>query len=368
MRVLHILAVGHHGGIETLIRDYGKYSKLENDFLFICDTGSIAEEMRANGNCVIDVSPKNKLDYINSFHKVLKLCLKEKYDAIIIHHQSPYTHFLHIYLKNRIHNLYSFCYAHSVSRDWYKYSKGKLAYLYKKISKKSFDKCNCAIAISDIAKQSLIEEGYAAENKIVRVYNGVDTRKFVPSKLNKKSLTDMICVGRLVKEKGIQNILQAFVLLPVDKRPQFSIVGDGNFRSELEKFVKDNKLEKWVHFLGTRNDVNDLLKKADVFVFTPICEEGFGISVVEAMATGKICICGNRGAIPEIIEDGINGFIVNSDEPNDIATCIEKVFDRNYSNYIELQKNAIRKAHDFDIDKFVSNLDELIVEKVTEKR
>lgn len=368
MHILHILAVGHHGGIETLIRDYGKYSKLDNDFLFLCDTGSITEEMLTNGNCVVDVSPKNKLGYINSFHKALNLCLKEKYDAIIIHHQSPYTHFLHMYLKNKIHNLYSFCYAHSVSRDWYKYSNGKLANLYKKISKKSFSKCDCAIAISDIAKQSLIEEGYATENKIVRVYNGVDTEKFVPNELNKNSLTNMICVGRLVKEKGVQNILQAFVLLPIDKRPQFSIVGDGNFRPELEQFVKDNKLEKWVHFLGTRNDVNDLLNKADVFIFTPICEEGFGISVVEAMATGKVCICGNRGAIPEIIEDGVNGFIVNSDDPNDIAVCIQKVFEKDNSNYIQMRSNAVERAKDFDIHKFVSNLDEVIIEKVTEKR
>ena len=96
-----------------------------------------------------------------------------------------------------------------------------------------------------------------------------------------------------------------------EKDFEFQIIGDGPYKTKLESLVKEQHLENKVVFLGTRYDVSQLLEKADIFVHVPIIEEGFGITIVEAMASGKLCICSNSGAISEIIENDGNGFLVN---------------------------------------------------------
>ena len=169
----------------------------------------------------------------------------------------------------------------------------------------------------------------------------------------------MIYVGRLEKVKGVQNILKG--LEKADKKFHLSIVGDGEYTNELKRLSHKLLLDDNVDFLGRRDDIPELLSKADVFVHLPEWEEGFGIAVVEAMASGLICICGNVGALPEIIEDGVNGYLV---EKSNYSLFWEKVNDylqNSNGSASDMYLNALCKAFCFSIEKYAYYLDQIEV-------
>ena len=113
--------------------------------------------------------------------------------------------------------------------------------------------------------------------------------------------------------------------------------------------------------------VPELLSESDIFIHVPVWEEGFGITVVEAMAAGLVCICSKSGAIPEIIADGQNGFIVPKNSSIQLTRTIEEIL----LNFNEDRINSVKaraklRAYDFSLEKFVSNLD-LLVEELSQK-
>jgi glycosyltransferase involved in cell wall biosynthesis len=87
------------------------------------------------------------------------------------------------------------------------------------------------------------------------------------------------------------------------------LVGDGSERCSLEALARDRDVEGWVSFCGYRDDVPDLLAAMDVYV-NACRAEGFGLAVVEAMQSGLPVVVADAGALPELVRDGFDGFIV----------------------------------------------------------
>ena len=142
-----------------------------------------------------------------------------------------------------------------------------------------------------------------------------------------------------------------------------TIVGDGDYREALQTLVKELNIGDRVTFLGTRTDVPELLAQADVFIHVPDCAEGFGIAVVEAMASGLICVCGDRGALPEIVDDGRSGFIVEKNDPERLAQLLRAIAeDPNSEIYENIRANALEASRQFSVEAFSAKLDNLIEE------
>lgn len=99
------------------------------------------------------------------------------------------------------------------------------------------------------------------------------------------------------------------------------ICGEDELRGDVEKYVSENKLESKIHLAGFRKDIPDIMKTIDVLL-TPSLWEGFGIVLIEAMAAGKPCVAANTSSIPEIIEDGVNGFLVPPQDSQSIADSL----------------------------------------------
>ena len=110
---------------------------------------------------------------------------------------------------------------------------------------------------------------------------------------------------------------------------------------------------------GTRSDVPELLAGADVFIHLPDCAEGFGIAVVEALASGLICVCNDRGALPEIVEDGVSGLIVKS---GDSVTERLRSLIPGSAQWERIRRGAVEAAQKFSIETFAAKLDDLIEE------
>ncbi len=131
-----------------------------------------------------------------------------------------------------------------------------------------------------------------------------------------------ITAGQLVPRKGINLLLQACTLLQQQGHSDYTllIAGDGEQRQELESLCQQYELEGCVKWLGwvEYSELGAYFQSADVFVF-PTLEDTWGLVTLEAMALGKPVICSERAGTSEMVVDGENGYIVNPEQPEELA-------------------------------------------------
>ena len=128
--------------------------------------------------------------------------------------------------------------------------------------------------------------------------------------------------GHSVAIEAIQNVHNASLI----------IVGDGPQESNLKKQVKSLNLADRVHFLGYRTDIVDLMRSADIFLQPSWANEGISQSLMQACSTGLPVIAGNISGLNELIEDGVNGLLVNPGSSDDLRSKIELLFDSEESS------------------------------------
>lgn len=360
MKVLHLMVSGRAGGIESLLRDYVNYSRHENLFLFAWDGGPMADQIEDSGCRVIRMNqPRDGSRAV--CRRILALCEEERVDVVIAHHEAPMLRIVAMLAKIRNPKIKVLWYAHSNAFDLCDGRRKKGLALRKWIYRTTFYRADGAIAISNSVKDSLVRYLGLPEERVTVIYNGVILKRFSQKRADGDSKTlRLIYVGRLIEEKGVQTILKALSLLP-EGNYRFTVVGDGAFRESLQALAGKLGIAEKVEFLGTRTDVPELLAQTDVFMHLPDWEEGFGIAVVEAMASGLICVCGDRGALPEIVEDGVSGFIVHNNDPERLAEILGTI-DPNSAESGILRANAVKASEKFSIEAFAAKLDDLIEE------
>lgn len=363
MSTLHLLVSGGVGGIETLCKSYVRDSNAKNIVVCLFEGGCIADEMQAlEVETVVLTYGKKRV--VKTLKRLISICKEHRVDTIIAHHAAPLSHIYMMALNVLLPEMYTLAYAHGNAEEMYVKRRKKGMWLRKFILKCSLKYADRVVAISNSVKKSVVKEFSVAPSKITTVYNGTDVNVFAPP-LDNDGRFEMIFAGRLTWEKGVQNILEALPLLPKEMDWTFTVVGDGNYRSNLEQKACTLGIRENVVFLGNRRDVPALLRSADCFTHIPDCEEGFGITIIEAMAAGKICVCSDRGAISEIVEDGKNGFLVSSNAtPAEVALALEKVWrNRDSSELKEMRQAARERAKDFSLERYVQTLDALIAER-----
>jgi glycosyltransferase involved in cell wall biosynthesis len=139
-------------------------------------------------------------------------------------------------------------------------------------------------------------------------------------------LSDMIVgnVASFTPSKGLHYFLQAACKIR-NKLPgvRFVIAGDGSLRPQLERLIIQFQLQDAVMLLGWRRDVPDLLKTFDVFLLTSLWE-GLPRVLVEAALSGVPIVASNVDGVPEVAQDGENGFLVT---PGDTDAMADRVVD-----------------------------------------
>lgn len=364
MKVLHLLTAGGVGGIEVLMKNYAQYSMHENIFTFFWGGGVMADEIRQAGGMTIEYNMRDENAGLLLW-KILVLCRKETIDVVISHHSAPFLKIVLGMVKIMYPKIQCIAYAHANARDICEENRKKGRNLRKFVQKAGFQSADRVIAISESVKQSLVEYLQVDSAKIEVVYNGIPVVQYFSDKKKDTDIKRLIYVGRLTKEKGVQHTIEILHNLKDRYKFEFWIVGDGEYRETLEQMVKEFDLSKQVQFLGIRKDVAHLLAQADYFIHLPEWEEGFGITIIEAMAAGLICICGKKGAIPEIITNAKDGFIVDMDTLDRTEYLAEKIFSENIQEefYEKIRKQAKERAEYFSIERFSKRLDKLIEER-----
>lgn len=360
MTVLHLLASGGTGGIEVLCKDYGMFSRNNNIVLTLWNGGCIAEEMQNQGIKVINLNAA-RYDFRKLRKNVLRIITQELAQVVVAHHAAPMAHILLMIIKNKYPEIRTVAYGHGNAIDICRHKQKKGLWLRRHIFTKSMSCADHIIAASESIKKSLIQYLKAPEDRITVIYNGVVMERFGVKKHVLSAPLEIIYVGRLIEEKGVQATIEGLALLPEDLAYRFRIVGDGPFRKTLETLVKTKNLTDRIEFLGNRRDVSELLASADVFIHLPFWEEGFGITIVEAMASGLICICSDRGGIGEIIENQKNGFLIPETKPELLAdflrTALPKLTDQEMDM---IRNNSVNSAHGFSIKAYTDKMDKLL--------
>lgn len=213
------------------------------------------------------------------------------------------------------------------------------------------------VAITLSVKQSIVNF-YGNKVKPLVIYNGIETKKFKPKIRLKPKEMIMLNVGRLVEQKGQRFLIQAFAEVKKRlKNLKLWIVGTGSLEEELKSLSIKLGLENDVVFFGERSDVSALMDQVDVFVLTSKYE-GFGLVLVEAMASGVPIVACNIPPVIEILQSGEYGVIYESDNVNDFVEKISYLF--NDSNlYSELSRKGILRASEFDISRTVKEYEQL---------
>jgi glycosyltransferase involved in cell wall biosynthesis len=169
----------------------------------------------------------------------------------------------------------------------------------------------------------------APPKKLVLIHNGVNPSPLLNAKgeqvrrefgLGKVPVLTM--VGRLAPPKDPLTLLEACRLLESDFR--LMIVGDGELRGRAEAFVAQNNLGSKVIFTGERNDIPEVLAASDIFILTSRWE-GLPLAVIEAEIAGLPVVASGVGGIPELIDDGVTGFLVPPRNPRALADVLQKL-------------------------------------------
>lgn len=186
---------------------------------------------------------------------------------------------------------------------------------------------------SKYIKHQLIRGGFP-EHKLRVLPYGIDSEQIRPNFQHGKYV---LFVGRLSEEKGIETIIQLAKILP---DISFKIVGRG---PEMEKLHRAGDKCQNIDFLGFRagEELKELYANATMVLIPSRVHEVFPLITLEAMAHGKPVIGSNVGGMSEVVEDGVNGFLVN---PLDIHRWTETVMRVFYDD--DLQKRLSRNARD----------------------
>lgn len=190
----------------------------------------------------------------------------------------------------------------------------------------------------------------------IKIYNGIDVKKFKPKELNdeliNKEKFNLVNVGWLrIPIKGQDVLLKA--LGECKKRGlKFSCDFIGGYFDEdshncVQKLVEDNDIKDEVNFLGIKNNIAEELKKYDIFIL-PSRSEGISLALLEAMASRLTIIASNIDGPSELIKNDVTGLLFENENHSDLADKILYLYN-NKDKMSILANNAYEFAQNFDI-------------------
>lgn len=199
------------------------------------------------------------------------------------------------------------------------------------------------LSISEYVTQAAVKQGYP-EAKLITVKNPVidsfvgDTdaqvREKIRMQLSVREDEFLVAVfGRIIKWKGQLEAIKAWAHLQERKDIKLMLVGDAsegfgsNYKQQIIQFAADNGLQDRLLLTGFVRDVSAYYQASDLVIHSSIEPEPFGLVVIEAMASQRPVIVSDRGAPPELVEPGIDGFVVDPCDDRRIAETIVALAD-----------------------------------------
>ncbi|MCM8802497.1 MAG: glycosyltransferase family 4 protein [Candidatus Omnitrophica bacterium] len=219
-----------------------------------------------------------------------------------------------------------------------------------------FKKADGIIVLSNEMKRELESYNFKKE-KLFLIPNAVDVNKFKPSeqkeilktKFGYKGEKIIIYAGRLTEQKGVEYLIRSFRELEI-KEKLLIILGEGDLKNKLEKLTLELRISDSVLFLGKKENIIPYLQISDLFVL-PSLGEGLPIVLLEAMACGLPVVVSKVGGNIDIVEDGINGYLIEPGNIYQIKNAIEDLLknEEKIKKIGEINRKKIERDYSFEV-------------------
>ena len=225
--------------------------------------------------------------------------------------------------------------------------------------------------------EDLRRETYASfkiTNDIEVIPNFIDLEKF--KKQKKEHFKKAICpngealvvhTSNFRKVKRVQDVVKVFANLHNEIPSKLLMIGDGPERTRAENMCRDLDINDAVRFLGKLEAVEEVLSVADLFLM-PSEKESFGLAALEAMACEVPVISSDAGGLPELMIQGVTGFMSPVGDIVDMTKHALFILDKNTLR--KFKENALKRAQEFDITKILplyENYYQKILQKAASK-
>lgn len=252
--------------------------------------------------------------------------------------------------------------------------RGETSFFIPLLEKRCIESADKIISVSDFTKNQIINTYKINSNKINVIYNGIDLNGYnfsqeeineTKKQLNLDGESIILFVGRINDpRKGLTFLLHCFKQVLISFNVKLVVIGKGD-QTEARNLSESLEISNNVLFTGfvSETDLKKYYSLCDIYV-CPSKLEGFGLTIIEAMAAGKPIVATKAGAIPEILEDGVNGILVDSGDSLGLSNAISSLI-KNKSLLIRIgERNAEYVKNKFNWSDCVKSVEKVYIESL----
>lgn len=286
----------------------------EHDVTLVMPAKEYTQAFRTMGCNIINIdvdrrSVSVKKDY-NLFKKYYKLFKEQKPDMVLTYSIKP-----NIYagLSARLLNI---PYCANITGLGTAFQSQPLATIVSALYKISLSKAKTIFFENESNMNVFIDRNIIPRDKVCLLNGaGVNLDEYSYEVMRTSNETRFVFVGRIMKEKGIDELLQAFNRLKRDYKVYLDIIGP--FEDDYESLIMDSEKDPRINYMGFLNDVRPHVKKAHALVL-PSYHEGMANTILEASAMGRAVITSNIPGCKEGVINNKSGLLVNVKDANDL--------------------------------------------------
>jgi glycosyltransferase involved in cell wall biosynthesis len=232
-----------------------------------------------------------------------------------------------------------------------------------------FPRADAVIATSVEQKYLIGKFFFLPENKIFTVFNGIDTNLSAPDNDLKKKLgitpeqKIVLCIARLKREKGLHVTLAAVPeILKYQPQARLLIVGDGEYRPALDSLAAGLGITDKIKFAGMVPfvEIGKYFHLADVFVNSTIRENGYDLTIIQAMAYAKPVVVSSLKSLKGVIEPGDNGFLVPRGQAHELAQAVVMVLDNQKLSAIVGERAQAKARKYFSVETMITETEKVL--------
>lgn len=326
-QLLHSLTVG---GAEVLAARLVRRLRDRYRFVFACldQLGTLGEELRAEG-FVVEVFDRRPGIDARCMRRLQRFWRREKVELVHAHQYTPFFYALAARgLRRRPPALFT---EHG---RWFPDYPRRKRIVFNRLMLRRRDR---VVAVGDSVRRALVENEGIPDNRIQRIYNGVDFSAFRGAPMERAALRKrlgfalddllIVQVARLDPLKDHATAIRAIRRVAAQRaNARLVLVGEGPERETIEAEIKRRGVQPHVRLLGLRSDVADLLHASDLFLLTSI-SEGIPVTLIEAMAAGLPIVSTDVGGVTEVVDRGATGLLAPSGDDAALAEAIFRLAD-----------------------------------------
>ena len=233
----------------------------------------------------------------------------------------------------------------------------------------SINQSDGVTAVSEDLRRTTLEY-FKVTREIEVIPNFIDLAKFRKQKKDhfKKAICPngevlIVHISNFRKVKRVGDVIRIFSNIHKEVPSKLLMIGDGPERSGAEQMCRDLDICDDIRFLGKLEAVEEVLSVADLFLM-PSEKESFGLAALEAMACEVPVVATQVGGIPELMQQGVTGFMSPVGDIDDMSRKALQILDKD--NLPTFKKNAVKRAKEFDISGILP-LYEALYQKVIER-